>query len=217
VTGEKLSKSFKFYPLPKTKITLSPKEMDMVKNAGLILTKNTILQKAWWLLEDLQDEITDAVTSGRVPFTPEVLKTPAKISKGENYHGLPYMILDYPRCFDKENTFAIRCMFWWGNFFSITLHLSGSFQKQFIKQVSLSYDLLKKNGFYLCIADEQWDHHFESDNYVEVKQLKKHEFESKLQRQSFIKIASKIPLDEWDSAGRRLSEYFFQLSAIVAV
>jgi hypothetical protein len=191
--------------------------MDLVKNAGLILTKNTILQKAWWLLEDLQDEITAAVNSGRATFTPDVLKTPAKISKGENYNGLPYLILDYPRCFDKENTFAIRCMFWWGNFFSITLHLSGSFQKQFIKEVTGSYELLVKNGFYLCIADEQWDHHFEPDNYIEVKQLKKHEFESKLRHRSFIKIANKIPLDDWDTAGKRLSEYFFQLAAIVSV
>ena len=202
--------------MPKTKITLSPKEMDLVKNAGLILTKNTILQKAWWLLENLQDEITYAVNSGQVLFDPGVLKTPAKISKGENYKGLPYLILDYPRCFDKENTFAIRCMFWWGNFFSITLHLSGRFQKQFGKEIARSYDLFVKNGFYLCIADEQWDHHFETDNYIEVKRLKKYEFESKLQDQPFIKIANKISLDDWDSAGKRLSEYFFQLATIVA-
>jgi len=34
-----------------------------------------------------------------------------KISKGENYEGLPWVILDFPRYFDKENVFAIRCFF----------------------------------------------------------------------------------------------------------
>lgn len=190
--------------------------MDIVKNADLILTKNTILQKAWWLLENLQDEVTQSVNSGDLNFSPEVLKTPAKISKGENYKGLPYLILDYPRCFEKENTFAIRNMFWWGHFFSITLHLSGTFHKQFFNQVLNSYELLVKNDFYLCISNEQWDHHFETDNYIEVKRLKKYEFESKLQQQSFIKIANKISLDDWDTAGMRLSEHFFQLAKIVS-
>jgi hypothetical protein len=202
--------------LPKTKITLSPKELEIVKNAGLILTKNTILQKAWWLLENFQNEITDAVQSGTISFAPEVLKMPAKISKGENYKGLPYLILDYPRCFEKENTFAIRSMFWWGNFFSITLHISGGFKKQFFRNVSGSYDVLVKNGFYLCIADEEWDHHFETDNYIEVNKMKRHEFESQLQARSFIKIANKISLDEWDAAGERLSDFFFQLAEIAS-
>jgi hypothetical protein len=107
-------------------------------------------------------------------------------------------------------------MFWWGNFFSITLHLSGSFQRKFINEITKSYDLLIKKGFYLCISEEQWDHHFESDNYVEVKSLKKYEFEARLQLNSFIKIANKIDLDEWDSAGPQLSEYFFQLAGVVS-
>ena len=55
-----------------------------------------------------------------------IVQSTPKIAKGENYLQLPYVLLDYPRCFDKENIFAIRTMFWWGNFFSITLHLSGS-------------------------------------------------------------------------------------------
>jgi hypothetical protein len=48
-----------------------------------------------------------------------------KISRGENYQLLPYIILDYPSYFSRNNIFAVRTMFWWGNFFSITLHLSG--------------------------------------------------------------------------------------------
>ena len=62
----------------------------------------------------------------------EVLIQSPKISRGENYNGLPYVMLDYPRCFGKEDVFAMRTMFWWGNFFSITWHLKGKYSKEYI-------------------------------------------------------------------------------------
>ena len=40
-----------------------------------------------------------------------------KISRGENYRGLPYLILDYPAYFSQKDIFAFRTMFWWGHFF----------------------------------------------------------------------------------------------------
>ena len=94
------------------KIRLSPNEMELVTNADWILTKNGIMRKAWHLLEGLQEYQKNLVSTYQKELPSEALRIPAKISKGENYRGLPYLVLDYPRFFEKENAFAIRTMFW---------------------------------------------------------------------------------------------------------
>jgi hypothetical protein len=105
-----------------SKIRLSPSEAALVGNAEIILTKNSILQKTVALLAQLQEEITSQ--KALPPFSPS-----AKISKGENYRGLPYAVLDYPRIAGGEDLFFIRSMFWWGHFFSSTLQLAGAYKE----------------------------------------------------------------------------------------
>jgi hypothetical protein len=192
----------------KAKIALSQKEIELVTNAEWILTKNAIMQKAWWLLEDLQVEVVARVKQLSATLPKEVLKTTAKISKGENYRGLPYLVLDFPRCFDKDDIFAVRCMFWWGNFFSITLHLAGKYQKQYSDRLIRSYHLLVQNGFFVSAGDEQWEHHFDEPNYIEIGNITEAQFIEKIQSPAFIKIANKISVKEWDNARQKLSGYF---------
>src|SRR5437762_7300116 len=96
-----------------SKIQLSLFEMDLVNNAGWILTKNGIIQKAKQLLLGLQEKQQVYLQLQSSSISAEVLRPSAKISKGENYHGLPYLILDFPRFFEHKDIFAIRTMFWW--------------------------------------------------------------------------------------------------------
>ena len=118
-----------------TKIRLSAKEMELVTNADWILTKNGIIDKGKTLFGELQEELIAHLKTISSLLPVDVTRIPPKISKGENYNGLPYLILDYPRIFDKQNIFAIRTLFWWGNFFSITLHLGGVHKDEYEKNV----------------------------------------------------------------------------------
>ena len=99
-----------------SKIRLSDAEKELFSNAQIILTKNSIVQKTVLLLEEVQ-----AVLVNENSLRNYQISTSPKISKGENYLGLPYVILDYPRIANDDNLFFIRSMFWWGNFFSSTL------------------------------------------------------------------------------------------------
>jgi len=109
-----------------TKIQFLPAEMELVSSPDIILTKNAILQKIKSFLEELQLKQHDVLQEYSSYLPEEPLKISPKISRGENYKGLPWLVLDNPRYFQHNNIFAIRTMFWWGNFFSITLHLSGN-------------------------------------------------------------------------------------------
>jgi hypothetical protein len=186
--------------MSKAKIRLSQKEKELVIDADFILTKNAILEKVKLLLLELQDQQQSFLPHSQL-FTLENETTlPPKISKGENYKGLPYLVLDYPRIFRGPNIFAIRTMFWWGHFFSSTLHLSGDYKKTFGKKILSYHSLLSEQGFFYCINDTQWEHHFETTNYLPLTTISRHELEKSINEKDFIKLAIKLPLHQWDDA-----------------
>jgi hypothetical protein len=192
----------------KAKIRLSKKEQQMVQDTDLILTKNQIMQKARLLLEHLQQDFLSLLKYDHNPLPDEVSASVPKISKGENYLGLPYLILDYPRCFIKENILGIRTMFWWGNFFSITLHLSGKYKTWYENKIISSFPLLKKEKYFISIHENEWEHHFEKSNYARIDLLNKVAFEKNVLKFSFLKIANKIPVAKWDEAAEKLTHHF---------
>jgi len=194
-----------------TKIQLSPFEMDLLNNSEWILTKNVIVKKAQYLLERVQQNIFDYTKEHADVLPNEVINVFPKISKGENYNGLPWLMLDYPRYFDKENIFAIRTMFWWGHFFSTTLHLSGYYKDQYDDAIVSAYNELCDKNFFTCIHDEQWHHHFEEENYKAVKKFTQLEFAEQIRNRTFIKLAIPLAFSEWDHAVRLLSENFVRI------
>jgi hypothetical protein len=123
----------------------------------------------------------------------EALQPEPKISKGEQYERLPYVMLDFPRIFDKENVFAVRCFFWWGNFFSINFQVSGKFKEKYF---SSENDIVKFKEWMFCVNEDPWKHDFNPNNFLPFDQINSNQ---QLKR-SFIKTAKKIPLSEWNNA-----------------
>src|SRR6266496_5634658 len=177
-----------------SKVQLSSFETELVNNAEWILTKNGIIEKVKQLLTGLQEDQKEYLHSLSNHFPKEILKPSAKISKGENYKGLPYLVLDFPRCFDHKNIFAVRTMFWWGNFFSVTLQLAGDYKIMFENKIISSYEILKQKEFFICVHEKQWEHHFESSNYIQISNCNKDDFVDIIKTNSFIKLANKTSL-----------------------
>jgi hypothetical protein len=181
------------------KIQFSELEQSLMQNAEWILTKNAVLEKMKWLLQQCQDEQTALFENRESSLPAEIFITPPKISKGENYNGLPWLMLDHPRHFEKQTAFAIRTLFWWGNFFSITLHLSGKYKEQYAGKIISQYDMLGKNNFHLCISNDEWEHHFEKTNYCAVNEINNDAFEQSISEKSFIKLSVRIDLYQWEN------------------
>ncbi len=195
-----------------TKIRLSKAELEMVSNSELILTKNRIIRIAICLLEAAMGRMQfEAGDNTGFPFN----NTP-KISKGENYEGLPFAILDYPRIADAGALCFVRSMFWWGNFFSSTLHLSGKYKIAFERKVIDAYQLLSDREYFVCVSDEQWGHHFRNDNYKEIRSFLPAQFEELVRSALFIKIAKKHSLSEWEEIELMLFNNWRFLSGLVS-
>lgn len=196
------------------KLTLSAEELQLVTNTQWILTKRVIIDKVNLLFGNLSVVFSNHVIANDFFLQPAIVQSTPKIAKGENYLQLPYVLLDYPRCFDKENIFTIRTMFWWGNFFSITLHLSGKYKETFETALQKNIQTLMQHDFYVCINENEWQHHFKADNYMPVKKMTLDEINSITQRR-FIKAAIKFPLEKWDTMPSLLEQSFLDLLQLI--
>ena len=164
----------------------------------------------------LQQDQYSILMANKNHLPEKLIHSSPKISKGENYNGLPYVVLDYPRFFDDTGFGAIRTMLWWGNFFSITLHLSGRLKKEREAMIMDAYDYLKENDFNICINEKEWEHDFSSSNYVQITALTKEKCRNIIGGKGFLKIACNIPLEKCDEAENYLLEKFTAITNLVA-
>lgn len=190
-----------------TNVELSKIELRLVNSSEFILTKNRIIGKVYNLFGSMSENYKDILAGFQPQLPGEIFKTSPKIYKGENYLQLPYVMMDYPRTFSKEDVFAIRSFFWWGNYFSITLQLSGKYFQGFKNNIHNNLQSLNNNNFFIGVNDNAWHHHFETDNY---QLLHKTNIDNILQL-SHLKLALKIPLNEWNSSPKFFTENYTRL------
>jgi hypothetical protein len=189
--------------------------MELVQNSAWILTKNAVMGKAWDLLMQMQAAQQQLISEYAKRFPAEVIKVPPKISKGENYKGLPWLVLDCPRYFEKGHYFAIRTLFWWGKLFSTTLHLTGRYKAAYSPGILSAYPLWRQGNYYISTGANEWEHHFDEDNYVPVSSLDPAAFETALNNSSFLKLAKKLPVAGWDDAAEFVETTFMDMMGVL--
>jgi hypothetical protein len=181
--------------MARAKITLSPTERQLVTDAGWILTKNAVIGKVYDLFGGLSDDYTLLLEKHGIPAEDTGPRSP-KISKGEQYEGLPWVMLDHPRNFSGSNAFAIRSFFWWGHFCSITWHLAGTYLEKYAGRVQ-EYLADNPGEWLVCTGEDAWEHHLRNSRPPAEAMIQWNEM-------SFLRISKKISLDEWDM----LPEFF---------
>jgi hypothetical protein len=197
-----------------TNLEFSKTEYDVITNSDFILTKNRIVKKIYTLYGELADEYKNLLNEYSSYLPNEIFSITPKIYKGEQYKGLPYVMLDYPRLFSKTNVFAIRSFFWWGNYFSITLQLSGIYLEKYADNVVDFINDKNNKDWYFGVHESEWEHHFEKDNYIRIYELSKESF-ANLKSRGFIKIAKKLSLEGWKIADKFFIEEYKILLQII--
>ena len=181
--------------MERAKITLSPTEMELVQNAGFFLTKQAIINKVYGIFGNLAGRWQQSY-----PNTPSLSP---KISRGENFEQLPWVMLDLIRRFERERALAIRVFFWWGNYFSCTLHMknpAGSppiFQRDVPVQDTM-------HPLYVSTKGDEWNHNVYSDDYVEIGN---NEALNRLlcdQQHAHVKLSTIVNFSDWDGAEEKL-------------
>lgn len=189
-------------------LRLSSEERQLLLDEGFILTKRSILEKTEKLFGELSEVFRQQVLAQKMNDADFMQLTP-KLARGENYHGLPWIMMDYPRLFKKTDTCAIRCFFWWGHYCSITLHLSGYYKDKYQGRIFDFLQDAKENEWVFSVAKDPWQHVISTEHYHVGEQV--HSFAHEWRTSPYLKIAKKIPLTQWDE----LDDFFTDNYAVL--
>ncbi len=192
-------------------MSLSKKELSMINETDFLITKVKIISDIVILLENTKERLQETIEQKNNNLVSETKLKNGRVFKGEYYRDLPFVTLDFPRIFEKENVFAYRTMFWWGNFFSFTLHLQGEYLEQYRAKLISNFDMLLDQDIYICVGETPWEYHYGNNNYIKL------EFQHKnlIENNSFIKLSKKIPLEEIETVSQISSNFLLHLMAVL--
>jgi len=176
-----------------SKVTLSPEEWALVSNPDIILTKNAIIDKVYHLLGMVAEQYTHQTNLLPDKLTGDWLQVAPKISRGEQYLGLPWVMLDYPRHFAAGDTKAIRSFFWWGHGCSLHLILQGKYRDQWNKNAD---NWLRKgaDNWFIDMATDPWQHHFREETCMPIQTVSTQAVTS----HPFVKYSCWFPMQAWN-------------------
>lgn len=180
--------------------------MRLVRDPEVILTKNSVMTKVVEMMAQLSEGYR-GVWEGRATG---MGATSPKISRGENYLGLPWVILDYPRFFGREDVFAVRTMFWWGHALTITLHLKGKYRELYLPVIERDWTVLANAGFHVGLSADEWRHEHVPDNYGVLKGP-----EGLRATREFLKLSAAVELHRWDEAPVLMTDAFKTLMSVL--
>ena len=140
------------------KILFSPQEKRLMNDAEVLRLKRSILEKIEGMFGSMAAYIDVLLHDPHSALPAEAITLGPKISRGEQFRGLPYRMLDYPRIFSRDEILACRTFFWWANHLSITIHLKGPFLQRYGRE--LLYALCESTDMDLRIQwnGDEWDH-----------------------------------------------------------
>lgn len=173
-----------------------------------ILTKQRITGKIYDLLGNQVPVIETALT-GLEKQEPDWQRVSAKIYRGESYRRFPYVMLDYPRLYAGEDALAIRTFFWWGHFLSVSLQLSGKHKRLFAEQEGYEAEA---TGWLLWASESPWEHDLDAFAVVEWNKAHKEICSRLIRQQSFIKLTTRISLENWATWEKQLEEAYRQIA-----
>jgi hypothetical protein len=190
-----------------SKVTLSAAELALAADPEVMLMKNSVIESVNALFGRLAERQSQSVRDIG-PIFGSAFDTPPKISRGEKYRGLPYVILDHPRRFSGDDIFAIRTLFWWGHFFSVTLHLKGVWLERYSERIVGGQGWLSERGFHISTGRYEWEHHFGEDNYLPVSRLGAEEWKGACSRGGFARLAVRFPVSGFGEMEETLHDVF---------
>ncbi|HMP91358.1 MAG TPA: hypothetical protein PKD90_00665 [Phnomibacter sp.] len=192
-----------------SKIVFSAAELSLLGNASLLLTKNTAIGKICQLFGHLAAHYEQQWQPWRHGY-PEVFGARPKISKGEQYEGLPWVMLDYPRYFNQqEGHFAVRTFFWWGHGYSMRLHLSG----RFLNLLSRNFGWLQQAvdmGWQTGLTPNPWD------NAVGATHWEPPTLEGLNRPGAYLILAKKMPLTQGLLVMQYCNEWLAELRGLLS-
>jgi hypothetical protein len=192
--------------------SFNEKELFAMHETELFRLKYILIDKVVVQFNHLSAQVKEVIQRHNLPH--ELANARVRIFRGDNYKLLPYAVMDYPALYARENSFAYRTMFWWGNFFSFTLYLHGTYLDMYRENLQEGVRGLTGKGFYFCVNETPWQYHYERDNYISLDEMlnqQNGDIEQLIGERDFIKLSRFIKINDWKKVNSTCIETFESL------
>ncbi|WP_339788901.1 hypothetical protein [uncultured Imperialibacter sp.] len=174
----------------------STEEIDLMGDSELLLTKRKVISKMadrFSFVEGKFKQLMQSETGLHLP--PDTLVKAGKVSRGENYKGLPYIVLDYPRLMTRHDVLNIRLLFWWGHYFTLSLHMAGGFWQERKPNILKNIGALTFEKIRFQVDGSPWENDIFSGNFHDLNPSDSVQTLS-IEKSTFLRLSYYLPLHE---------------------
>lgn len=128
-----------------------------------------LIQTTWY--PKLKKNATDKIKAQLFELGEELKEIKSnegfKISLGENYLDLPYLVLDFPKIPGNNFSWVFRTLFWWGNYSAFEVIIS----KAIIQENEQEFWNLLLDSDWVLVSDQMWSNDIQSGDFKLKKEL----------------------------------------------
>jgi len=180
-----------------SKIRIEPDELKLMLDNSVFIKKQSITEKIIQIYNQLHGQLLHSPTLKSNPHFSEMINKTAKISKGENLKGFPYIIMDYPAQFDKEDNLAYRSMFWWGKSFTFIWHIQGKYLAGLPKANWYNPIHSEIEELWISFDSNKWNYDI-SKGYIKALDFDWAKIQSGNSENRSLRIVKELNLSNWD-------------------
>lgn len=179
-------------------LVFSNDELNFITDKTFFKKKDDVNSKVINQLNELHQKLIILLKDNNESVPESVLKSSPKISRGENYQGFPWLVLDYPRIFNTAGVFAFRTLFWWGHSWVLTFQLSGNLFQNFRSTILSNLNSINVVSCKIGIGNDPWIHNPHDSMYIQLKKFiaSKNNSEEKIKSQPFFKLIREVEFSQ---------------------
>ena len=186
----------------------STHEWDLINVTEIFKYKPAILKKAGSYLEELRSTLAEELKAHPKPYPSGTDLLKGQIARGENHKGFPFLSLDIPQYFSKNEFFTYRTLFWWGHYLGFSFILKGSDLNTYSKRLQRCQKDEACHNIYLSQYASPWEWEFDEKHFLKISELSSNEIQETVDRLQYLKLMRFYPVSEksfpelnWTQAG----------------
>ena len=155
-------------PKSETSEDWRPKDLEMISHLEVFQNKPAILKK-------VESRLTKLKEAMALELLPCVAQLPSgtniekgQIARGENHNGFPFLSLDIPQNFSKNEMYTYRTLFWWGHYLGFSLILKGNKLKNYFQRLAENCSEPPFHNVYLSQAPNPWEWRLGQQYFIPV-------------------------------------------------
>ncbi len=183
--------------------------MNLLNTVEVFRHKPRIMKKAEGYLNALHDALAADLEGRESDFPPHTKLKKGQLVRGENHKGFPFLSLDIPQRFSKEEMLTYRTLFWWGHYLGFSLILKGEALPGYLERLLERREQPDWGEIYLATAASPWEWSPTKDNFVRVSAAPSEDLRRIVQKIDYMKLcrfhpihAPEFPALDWVAAGR---------------